>query len=137
MLVNHINKSFLIFWSLADVISHIIPPINFTIDSTQSPSTITIIIKPFISFENDQKDISLDKNSSIKKRKNSSSSSLKTTIKRISPYLSDQTLNKHRLLTFKNLKRSVSPIINLNENQSLNILHSRTLLDIYRNKKQY
>jgi hypothetical protein len=118
--------------------SRIIPSINFTIDSTQinnnqsnkSSSAIMIIIKPFIASENYQKDISLDK-----KRKNSSSSFLKSPIKRISTCLSDQTVNKHRLSTFKDITRSIPIPTNFNENKSSNILNSRTLLDIYRNKK--
>jgi len=111
---------FLIFLFLIDLTNPIIPSINFSIDSTQinnnqSPSAITIIIKPFTSSDDYQ---------NLKKRK--TSSSLETTTKRI--------------CTFKDITRTILPIsttMNLNENRSSNILKSRTLFDIYCNKKQH
>jgi len=127
-----------------DLITRVIPSINYPIDSTQinnnqSSSAITIIIKPFISSE---KDTLLHEKPSLDERKNSSSS-LKTPTKRISTSLSDQMLtklsHKRRLSTFKDTIRPILPVktaLVLNENTSSSVLHSRTLLDIYRNKKQ-
>jgi hypothetical protein len=123
-----INNSFIHIF--VDLTTHIIPSIDSTqSQNNQSPLAITIIIKPFISSKDHRNDTSLG----IKKRKNSSS--LQTTIKRISSCLSNQTLNKHRLSTFKDLTRSIPRSIHVNENQSSHILNSRTLLDIYQNKK--
>jgi hypothetical protein len=122
-LINHLYSLL-----VKDLITRVIPSINYPIDSTQinnnqSSSPITIIIKPFISSEKD--------------------TSLKTPTKRISASLSDQMLSKishkRRLSTFKDTIRPILPVktaLILNENTSSNILHSRTLLDIYRNKKQ-
>ncbi|CAF0918904.1 unnamed protein product [Rotaria sordida] len=155
MLNKLINNSYLKNYSLhfTDLIT---PHMKPSMDSNQinnnqsrkSPSAITIIIKPFISSEYSnryyEKEISLNKKLSSNKRKYSSSSSLKSITKRISTSLSDKTLNKtyhkHRLSTFKDITRPIlsnSTEINHNENKSSNILHSRTLLNIYRNKKQY
>jgi hypothetical protein len=121
-----------------DLITRVIPSINYPIDSTQinnnqSSSAITIIIKPFTL---------LHEKPSLDERKNSSSS-LKTPTKRISTSLSDQMLTKlspkRRLSTFRDTIRPILPVktaLVVNENTSSTILQSRTLLDIYRNKKQ-
>jgi hypothetical protein len=99
-------------------------------ENSQSPSAITIIIKPFASSENHRKDTSIHKKSLSKKRKNPSLSSLQN---HIPTYLSDQV----RLSTFKDQIRSNPAIINFNENSSNNLLlHPRTLFNIYRNKKR-
>jgi hypothetical protein len=121
-----INSSFnLKIWIFADLITRILP----SEDTHNSPSTVTIIIKPFIS--------SPDEKLSLNKRK-SSSSSLQTINKRISTSLLDQTvqIQQRQLSTFKDITRANPPSIILQKNKSLNILHPRTLLDIYLNKKQ-
>ncbi|CAF3437150.1 unnamed protein product [Rotaria sp. Silwood1] len=140
-----------------DLITRMKPPANISMESNQinnnqsrkSPSAITIIIKPFIPSEYSnryhQQEICFDKILSSNKRKySSSSSSLKNITKRISTSLSDKTLNKtyykKRLSTFKDITRPIpqmSSEIKHNENKPSDILHSRTLLNIYRNKKQY
>ncbi|CAF2844846.1 unnamed protein product [Rotaria sp. Silwood2] len=158
--LNKLINNFLsrkLFLHFTDLITRMKPSINVSKDSIQinnnqsrkSRSTITIIIKPFISREYSNRchkqEISLDKKLSSNKRKYSSlSSSLKSITKRISTSISHKTLNKtyhkHQLSTFKDITRPILPIstdINHNENKSSNILHSGTLLNMYRNKKQY
>jgi len=119
------------------------PSMNLTTSSIQEennllPSATTIIIKPFISYENSRKTTFLPKKSSLKRCKSSLSSSQSSLIsasKHISTHQSHHRIKKHRLSTFKDLTRPIPNIKTSHENQSSNFLHSRTLLTIYQNKK--
>ena len=144
------------FLSHQDLITPIRSLMNFSTGFTvmnndrshKSTSAITIVIKPFVSskynynYNHNEKETSMDKQFSRNKRK-SSSSAIHTTAKRISTSLSDQklnrTLHKNRLSTFKDITRPKFPTSNamiFTDNKFPNILNSRTLLNIYRNKKK-
>ncbi|CAF0896055.1 unnamed protein product [Adineta steineri] len=105
--------------------------------SHKSSSPMTIIIKPFMSSKSHykhRKDICLNNKLSSNKRKNSLSQ--KTSNKRVSTSLSDHIQNKHRLSTFKDIRRPIisnKSVISLNAN----INQSKTLYNIYCNKKQH